>query len=260
VLPAECLREVRGLAARGFREIVLAGIHLSSYGEDLEPRASLSSLLRELSAAAGPARLRLSSLDPRKTDAAIIDHIAGAEAICPHVHLSLQHASGRVLRAMGRPVEEGSYDATLEELRSQAPDAALGADLMVGFPGETEADFDELRALLDRSPLTYAHVFSYSPRPGTAAGERRPLPAGVVTVRAKSLRRLAALKDYRFRRRFIGRELEAVVIRKSEVGAEVQTGNFIGVHVPSCPAPERERVRVAIRQVLPRRTEGEVIA
>ena len=252
---------VRDLAGRGFREIVLAGIHLSSYGEDLEPRASLSSLLRELSAAAGPARLRLSSLDPRKIDAALIAHVAGSEAICPHFHLSLQHASGRVLRAMGRPVEEGFYEAILQEMRRFAPDAALGADLMVGFPGETEADFDELRAWLDRSPLTYAHVFSYSPRPGTAAAERRPMvPAGVVTERAKSLRRLAALKDYSFRRRFVGRELEAVVIHKSEDGAEVLTGNFISVLVPACPAPERERVRVAIRQVLPRRTEGEVIA
>jgi threonylcarbamoyladenosine tRNA methylthiotransferase MtaB len=248
------------LSRRGFREIVLPGIHLSSYGEDLAQRTSLAGLLGALGGAAAPARLRLSSLDPRKTDTALLAHLAGSGAVCPHFHLSLQHRSGRVLRAMGRPVAEGSYEAILDEMKRLAPDAALGADLMAGFPGETEAEFDELRGFLDGSPLTYAHIFSYSPRPGTAAAARRPVPAGIVTERAKSLRRLAALKEFRFRRRFLGRELEAVVIRKSEDGAEVLTGNFIAVRVPSCPAPERERVRVAIRHVLPRRTEGEIVA
>src|SRR5665647_3338994 len=107
VRPEDAAAAVRDLAGRGFREIVLAGIHLSSYGEDLEPRSSLLGLLRELGKAAGPARLRLSSLDPRKTDAGLMTRIAGDERICPHVHLSLQHASRRILGLMGRAVEEG---------------------------------------------------------------------------------------------------------------------------------------------------------
>ncbi len=144
-------------------------------------------------------------------------------------------------------------------MRRLAPDAALGADIIVGFPGETEADFDELRGFLDGSPLTYVHVFSYSPRPGTPAAARPRVPDNIVTDRAKTLRRLSAGKDFRFRRRFLGRELEAVVIGKSERGAEVLTGNSIRVFVPSCRAPERELVRVAIGRALPRRTEGEVV-
>lgn len=248
------------LAGRGFREIVLAGIHMSSYGDDLEPRSSLVELLRALGGPAGRARLRLSSLDPRKMDDGLIDHIAGDDRICPHVHLSLQHASQRVLRLMGRPAEPGAYDAILERLRRLAPEAALGADLMVGFPGETDADFEEMRALLERSPLTYAHVFPYSPRPGTPAATRPQVPAGAATERARDLRRVSALKDYGFRRRFLGRELEAVVIDRSAPGAEVLTANFIKVSVPACAAPRRERVRVAVRRVLPRRTEGEIIA
>jgi len=260
VRPEALAASVRGLACRGFREIVLAGIHISSYGEDLEPRGSLAGLLGELAGAAGSARLRLSSLDPRRVDAALLARIAGDRRICPHFHLSLQHASGRVLASMGRPVDQGSYESLMEGLGRLAPEAALGADVMVGFPGETGPDFEELRDLVVRSPLTYAHVFSYSPRPGTPAAARpRPAPA-VVTERAKALRRAAAMKDYRFRRRFIGRELEAVVITRSAEGAEVLTGNFIRVLAPSSPAPEGESVRVAIRRVLPRRTEGEIVA
>jgi threonylcarbamoyladenosine tRNA methylthiotransferase MtaB len=260
VAPGVIAASVRDLAGRGFREIVLAGIHLSSYGEDLEPRRSLLDLLRELGGAAGPARLRLSSLDPRKTDDALMAHVAGDGRICPHVHLSLQHAAGRILRLMGRPVEEGSYESQLDEMRRLAPEAALGADIMVGFPGETEAEFEELRKFIDRSALTYVHVFSYSPRPGTPAAARPQIPTGVVTERAKALRRLSALKDYGFRRRFLGRELEAVVIDRKAKGVEVLTGNFIRVQVPSCRAPERELVRVSIRRVLPLRTEGEIAA
>jgi threonylcarbamoyladenosine tRNA methylthiotransferase MtaB len=260
VPPGDVAVSVRDLAGRGFREIVLAGIHLSSYGEHLVPPSSLGSLLGELGPAAGAARLRLSSLDPRKTDAGLMARLARDARICPQFHLSLQHASDRILRTMGRAVEAGSYERLLDGLRRLAPEAALGADLMVGFPGETEADFEELRSFLDRSPLTYAHVFPYSPRPGTPAAARPQLPAAVVTERATSLRRLAALKDFRFRQRFPGRELEAVVIDRSERGAEVLTGNAIPVHIADCPVPRSGLVRIVIRRVLPGRTEGEIVA
>jgi threonylcarbamoyladenosine tRNA methylthiotransferase MtaB len=258
--PREIAEAAAGLAARGYREIVLAGIHLSSYGEDLEPRGSLRELLGTLGGAASPARLRLSSLDPRKTDRALLSALAAGPRICPHFHLSLQHASGRLLGLMGRPADPESYREILDEMRGLSPDAALGADMMVGFPGETEAEFEELKGFVEASPLTYVHVFSYSPRPGTPAALRSQVASGVVTERAKAMRRLAALKDFGFRRRFIGRELEAVVIDRTGPGAEVLTGNFIRVTVPRCEAPERELGRVAVRAVLPRRTEGEIVA
>jgi len=254
---------VAGLAGRGFREIILAGIHLSSYGQDFERRTSLAGLLKGLRGRTGLARLRLTSLDPRRTDDALIGDIVADNGICPHVHLSLQHGSDRTLRLMGRPVEPGRAEAILERLGRLAPDAAIGADLMVGFPGETDSDFEATRTLLERSALTYAHVFPYSPRPGTPAAVRPQVPADVAAGRARVLRRVAAMKDYRFRRRFIGRELEAVVIDRpagGAAGAEVLTGNFIKVSVPACPAPRRELVRVAVRRVLPLRTEGEIVA
>ena len=258
--PDEAAAAVAGLAGRGFREIVLAGIHLSSYGADLEPQASLAGLVKKLGDAAGPARLRLTSLDPRRTDDGLIDLVAADERVCPHFHLSLQHASERVLGDMGRPVEPGFYEALLECLGRAAPDAAIGADLMVGFPGETEADFEAAMALVERSALTCAHVFSYSPRPGTPAAERAQLPAAVTAARARALRRAAAAKDDRFRRRFAGRTLDGVVIGPAAGGAgtEVLTGNAIAVTVPVCAVPRRERVRVTVRRVLPGRTEGEI--
>ena len=258
--PGEVLTSVRTLTAQGFREIVLAGINLSSYGEDLVPRTSLLGLLRDLEAVDGLGRLRLSSLDPRKSDAALLAHAASSPKICQHFHLSLQHASERVLGLMGRTAGPGLSQGILEELRRRSPDAALGADVIVGFPGETEEEFAELAGFLERSPLDYFHVFSYSPRQGTPAAARPPVAARTVTDRATALRRLSAEKNLRFRGRFAGRELEAAVIRKSGRGAEVLTGNYIRVRVPSCRAPKRELVRVAIGRVLPRRTEGEVVA
>lgn len=257
--PDEVKARVRKLAGRGFREIVLAGIHLSSYGEDFEPPGTLLGLLRELEAIPGLGRVRLSSLDPGKTDGALVEHIAANPKICQHFHLSLQHASARLLRLMGRAVEPGSYERILGELRTRSPEAALGADIIVGFPGETATEFSELRSFLAGSPLTYFHVFSYSPRPGTPAAGRPGVPASVVRDRAMELRRLAAEKDFRFRGRFEGRELEAAVIHASERGAELLTGNAIRVFAPSCRAPKCELVRVAIGSVLPRRTEGEVV-
>jgi len=258
VRPDEVRARVRELSGRGFREIVLAGIHLSSYGEDLEPRGSLPGLLRELGSVPGLGRIRLSSLDPRKTDGGLVENITTDPKVCPHFHLSLQHVSERVLRLMGRAGGTEMYARTLEELRRRAPDAALGADIIAGFPGETEDDFRELRSFLERSPLTYFHVFAFSPRPATPAAERLRLPDCVVRDRAVALRRLSSEKDMRFRELFLGRELEAVVIQKTGRGAEVLTANNIQVRVPACRAPEREFVRVGIGRVLPGRTEGEV--
>ena len=259
VPPEEVAAAASRLSERGYREIVLAGIHLAAYGLDLEPRRSLLDLLRSVGEAGGAARLRLSSLDPNLVDAALAGHLAGDGRICRHFHFSLQHVSGRVLRSMGRPGDAGPPGRILAELGRLAPDAALGADVIVGFPGETDRDFDELRGFLDASPLTYLHVFPYSPRPGTPSWPRPRIADGVVTARARALRRLSSMKDLRFRRRFLGRELEAVVIGRTRRGTGVLTDNGIPVDVPFAPASRRDLVRVRIARVLPLRTEGEVV-
>lgn len=260
VPPGEVAARVRDLAGRGFREVVLSGIHLSSYGRDLEPRSSLPDLVRELARVPGLGRLRLSSLDPRRTDGPLVESLTANPKVCRHFHLSLQHASERVLGLMARTGGPEAYARTLDDFRRLSPDAALGADVVVGFPGEGEDDFRELRDFLERSPLTYFHVFPFSPRPGTPAAERARLPEAVVRARADILRRLSSEKDRRFRERFVGRELEAVVIRNGGDGAEALTDNDIRVRVHAGRAAEREFVRVVIGRVRPDRTEGEVVA
>jgi threonylcarbamoyladenosine tRNA methylthiotransferase MtaB len=255
----DVLFRVRELAGRGFREIVLAGIHLSSYGKDRTPEGSLLGLLREIEKIEGLGRVRLSSLDPRRTDGALAAHAAGNPKICQHFHLSLQHASPRILKEMRRPVDPGFCSSILEDLRRRSPQAALGADIIVGFPGETEEDFGLLERFLAASPLTYFHVFPYSPRPGTPAAERPGVPDTVVWERARALRRLSAEKNRRFRDSLAGRTLEGVVVRKKDGWDDVLTENYIKVLAPRSWAARREAVRVRVSRVLPRSTEGEVL-
>lgn len=260
--PGDVLARVEALVGRGFREIVLAGIDLSSYGDDLEPRASLAGLLREVVEVPRLGRVRLSSLDPGRMDEALIALAASNGRVCRHFHLSLQHASPRVLRSMGRAAEPEMYRRRLEALRAAVPDSALGADVIVGFPGETEEDFEALRDFLAESPLTYFHVFSYSPRRGTPAAGRRQVPGRVIKERSLALRRLAAAKDIAFRRSLLGRTLEAVVIKGGDGPkkgrSELLTDNFIRVEAPSSPAPEGELVRIRITRALERSTEGRI--
>jgi threonylcarbamoyladenosine tRNA methylthiotransferase MtaB len=308
---ASTVDRVREWASRGYAEIVLTGIHLCSYGRDLVPRSSLLDLLRALDAAPGAFDLRLSSLDPRLMPAPLVDHLTAAKRIRPHFHLSLQHASPPMLRAMGRASTPAEYEALLDGLSRGRPEAALGADVIVGFPGETESDFAALADFVERSPLTYLHVFAYSPRPGTAAGApgyargsgsavlgralntRTSAAAGapgfawgsdsaapahafntwagataegracvdpaVKARRAARLRAAARRKDFEFRRRFLGRDLDGLVIQPAADGAEILTANGIEVTVPGRPSPKGEPVRVRITDVTEGSTAGELI-
>jgi threonylcarbamoyladenosine tRNA methylthiotransferase MtaB len=218
----EVIGRVRELVGDGYREIVLAGIHLGSYGRDLEPRSSLRGLLERIEAVEGLGRVRLSSLDPRFCDEPLAAHIAASPRVAPHFHLSLQSGSARTLRAMGRGSSPESYMDILTDLRRRAPDAALGADIIVGFPGETDDDFERTRGFLERSPLTYFHVFPFSPREGTPAAEMEPVDGAIKAARADLLRDLSRAKDLAFRAGFVGRELEAVVITKKGRGSEAR--------------------------------------
>ncbi len=282
---ADILERVRDLVSQGYREIVLAGIHLSSYGAGLSPEGTLGGLLRLVERVEGLGRVRLSSLDPRRMDGEFVRHVAGNPKICQHFHLSLQHASDRILKRMGRAVNLGLYEEILSSLRERSPEASLGADVIVGFPGEEEEDFRILHDFLDRSPLSYFHVFSYSPREGTAAAGMTQVPDHVRKSRSSILRRLSATRNFHFRRAFEGRTLEAVVIRidhardrireqiphgspisQTPTGfpIEVLTGNYIKVLAAEKPGArrrlsEREMVRVRISRALSQATEGEVV-
>ncbi|MGB7295883.1 MAG: MiaB/RimO family radical SAM methylthiotransferase [Candidatus Aminicenantales bacterium] len=256
----EVLARAHGLTARGFREIVLCGIHLSSYGYDLDPPDSLAGLLRGLLELEGVGKIRLSSLDPRRLDEELIRLLTESGGICPHFHLSLQHGSDRVLKRMGRGSSSAGYRRILERLREGSPAAALGADIIVGFPGEEEKDFDELCDFLAGSPLDYLHVFSYSPRPGTPAAGWPQVGEWEKRRRSSVLRTFSAERRRAFRERFLGRELEAIVVKRKESEGELLTSNYIGVRVPLCSVRPGGEVQVRITRVEEEWAEGEEAA
>ena len=244
------------LTAAGFREIVLAGIHLSSWGRDLRPVRTLSDLLERIERVAGDFRLRLTSLDPRLLPDPLLAILTGSRRICPHFHLSLQNGSNRILKAMGRASTAESYRDLFERIIRRSPAANLGADFIVGFPGETEEDFEATFALLAEAPLRYAHVFSFSPRPGTAAAAGPAVDAAAVKSRAGRLRRLSAKKNLAYRQRFAGRTLEGIVIQRKPGGVEILTSNYLDVLVPDGGEAEGSAVRVRIDRVAESATTG----
>lgn len=259
VPPDKILAQVRDLVQRGYREIVLTGIHINSYGRDREPTCSLLDLIKQIERIEGLGRVRLSSLDPRFLDSDFVDHVAANPRICPHFHISLQHASNAVLRKMGRDIGQDEYRRILREIREKNPDASLGADLIVGFPGETDEDFKVLLDFCERAPLSYFHVFSYSPRPDTPASRSPQVKEHIKKERARLLQTLTERKRASFQRRFIGRKTEGVVIKRSRDGAEILTPHYLKVWVPECPQRESEDVQVQITSVSGRSLVGQVI-
>ncbi|MDH4257218.1 MAG: tRNA (N(6)-L-threonylcarbamoyladenosine(37)-C(2))-methylthiotransferase MtaB [Candidatus Aminicenantes bacterium] len=254
----EILTRIRELIAQGFKEVVLTGIHLNCYGLDLKPKSSLLDLIQMITCLRGDTRIRLSSLDPRHLEPSLLDLITKSEKICPHFHLSLQSGSDEVLRRMGRKIKAADYKRILSCLREKSPLASLGADIIVGFPGETEEDFQRTFGLLEHSPLTYCHVFSYSPRPGTMAEAWPQVKAANKKQRAASLRALSRKKNMEFRRLFLGKECDGIVIKKSRAQDQVLTFNYFKVFVPPSSAAEKAEVRVEITEVKEQETRGRI--
>jgi threonylcarbamoyladenosine tRNA methylthiotransferase MtaB len=244
---------------QGYREIVLTGIHLCSYGNERPGQDSLAGLLMRLEKIKGLGRIRLSSLDPRMLDRKLRDTITRIPTVCPHFHLSLQHGCDDLIQRMGRKVKVADYRDILGELRRKKPYAALGADLIVGFPGETERDYETMFDFLEESPLTYFHVFSYSPRPGTPAFGWEQVDGKIKKKRAAQLRALSKKKNADFRRELVGNIHEGVVIRKREGTAQILLSNYVPVQVSRCEAPERELVRVRITNAGESQTEGQIV-
>lgn len=224
---AVVLAEVRGLVERGYKEIILSGIHLGTYGRDLDERTSLLALIhRMLDELPALERLRLSSIEPLEVTPDIVALVASEPRLAHHFHVPLQSGSHRILRAMRRPYTPAYYRDLMETIRSKVEDAAIGADVMVGFPGETDEEFSETYALIENSPLTYLHVFPFSSRPGTPAVDMPAhVPAHVAQFRAKALRDRIAKKNEVFRSNMIGRDLDVLVLNSGDA----ISNNFIRV-------------------------------
>ena len=242
--PAALVEEIGALVARGYKEVVLSGIHLGTYGRELNQKTSLQELLEDILASV-PAleRLRLSSIEPLEVTPEIIDLVATDPRMAHHFHVPLQSGASRVLRAMRRPYSPEYYSDLMQRIRSRVEDAAIGADVMVGFPGETDEEFSETFRLIEDAPLTYLHVFPYSARPGTPAAELAgQIPSHVASFRAKALRQLIARKNAAFLGRMKDRELDVLVLQSGEG----LTANFLRVRLPEeLPVNEWVSLRIA---------------
>ncbi len=218
---------------RGCPEVVMSGIHIGRYGADLVPPDTLTGLVRGLLARRKHSRIRLSSIEPNE----ITDDLIGmlGQGLCRHLHTPLQSGDDSILRAMDRNYSSRFYRELVETIVVKVPGIALGADVMVGFPGEGEKEFRNTYEMIERLPFTHLHVFSYSSRPGTpAATMAGQVPDRIKKERNEALRALAFKKNLTFRNRFIGKTLHVVLEEGQVTGTGACSGltdNYVRVHV-----------------------------
>ena len=248
---AEILRQARHMVQAGYRELALTGVHSGSYGQDRGKANALVLLLMELEKIGGLERIRLNSIEPGCVTDALIEYAASSRKFCRHFHIPLQSGDDRVLRRMGRRYKAAEYAAKVEKIAARIPDCAMGADVMVGFPGEREEHFDNTCALIDSLPMTYLHVFPFSLRADTPAerlGDH--LSPQVKNRRSRRLIQLGEQKRLDFHRRFLGKELEVLVESRRDKATGLATGmsdNYIKVLL-AAPAEAANRIlKVRVR-------------
>jgi threonylcarbamoyladenosine tRNA methylthiotransferase MtaB len=229
------LAQLDELITAGYQEIVLTGIHLGQWGKDLEPSHNLSELLLQIDSSNHPPRLRLSSLEPGEIDSTLISLFSSLPWICPHLHIPLQSGDPDILKRMRRPYSPGQYADLIARIHAALPHVAIGADVLTGFPGETEKQFENTLLFLNDLPVSYLHVFPFSPRPGTpAAGFSDQIQGRELKRRANMLQELGRQKRLAFRTQFIGQKLEVLIETEFEPGLwEGLSGNYIKVIFPT---------------------------
>jgi threonylcarbamoyladenosine tRNA methylthiotransferase MtaB len=254
-LPAEdALAQARRLLEAGFHEIVLTGADLGRYGWDLGDRGLLPRLVERTLSLGGHHRVRISSIEPNKVDPALLGLLSGEARLCRHLHLPLQSGSARILSAMRRTYAPSDYLSLCERAAARGP-VGIGADVIVGFPGETDADFEETVRLIEAAPITYLHVFRYSERPGTQAARiSGAAPPGVAAVRAERLRALGEEKARAFRASLVGSTLPVLPEPGARGGALTALSD---VYVPVTLTEPPPRAGIVDATILG--TEGECL-
>ena len=237
--------EVRRAVEAGYKEIAITGVHLGSFGRDRRDGSSLTTLVRALAECEGDVLFRISSLEPMDCTPQLIEVMSRSERIAPHFHLPLQHGSDDILRAMRRPYTSAYYRGLVERIHSVLPHAAIGSDVIVGFPGEEERHFAELTALLDELPLTHLHVFPYSDRPGTDASRMVfKVDGRVVRERARVIRDIGERMSRRFKASQVGRRLRGLTV---DDGQSVVTGNYLKLRMDA-PGARNQWVDVRVEE------------
>jgi threonylcarbamoyladenosine tRNA methylthiotransferase MtaB len=251
----EVIRQIKAIASAGYREIVLTGIHLGCFGLDLSPPTRLIDLLAQIRCSTAVDRLRLSSIEPRELGDDLIDLVAASQSgpvkICPHFHIPLQSGDDDVLERMRRPYVSAFFKERVVKIHAALPQAAIGTDVLVGFPGETEAAFENTLGLIDDLPISYLHVFPFSPRTGTPACEfGNRVPHRVVKKRCQLLRELGKQKKLSFYRRCLGSRQE-VLVQSAQNGSRQKgiTANYIPVWLKGNALEPNSIVKVTIHGV-----------
>ncbi|MFH0725359.1 MAG: tRNA (N(6)-L-threonylcarbamoyladenosine(37)-C(2))-methylthiotransferase MtaB [Pseudomonadota bacterium] len=222
----QVLNHLFQLETAGHSEVVLSGIHLGAYGKDLSPTHGLPALLADIEASEIKARIRLSSIEPRELTDEIIAIAAHSEKICPHFHIPLQSGDDTILRRMGRPYAGSFFRDRVSTIHEQMPDAAIGVDTLIGFPGESQEAFENTYNLISSLPITYLHVFPFSPRDQTPAAEfENRVPPDIVKSRCREMRALNSSKKRHFYQRFIGKTARVLI----EGGRDPNTGYLKGI-------------------------------
>jgi threonylcarbamoyladenosine tRNA methylthiotransferase MtaB len=247
-----CLESVEHFIENGGQELVLSGINLGRWGRDLQPVQRFVDLISAILERTALPRLRLSSIEPMDwTPELLALYATYAGRLARHAHLPLQSGSDTILRRMYRRYRPWHYAEKLSQIRGLLPDAAIGADVMVGFPGETDALFQESYDFVAAQPFTYLHLFSFSARPGTPAATfegRQFVPDHVVRQRMDALRALAEQKNRAFRQRFLGRQLNVVTLKGNHRGTTpALSDNFIKVEIATIYPPNRTMRALATR-------------
>lgn len=250
---SEALAGIRSFAAQGFREVVLTGIHLGAYGLDLEPPASLLELLGAAEAEEAVPRLRVGSVEPNELTDDLVDFLARSETVCPHLHIPLQSGDDRVLERMGRRYTAAFFRERVERLVAAVPDIFIGCDVIAGFPGETDEEFQNTVRLIEELSVASLHVFPYSRREGTAAARMEGQVDGkVIRGRAEILREVGERKRRSFCERFVGRELAVLMQNRGRDGEAVGLSrNYLPVRVPGYAGEMNAEATVMVTEVTP---------
>jgi len=266
--PATVVEEIRRLSSAGHKEVVLSGVNLGAWGRDLRPRHDFLDLLRQILDDSPVERLRLSSIEPLDVTKDLVALFRSTPRLAEHFHMPLQSASDRILAAMHRWYRSEHYARRIEFIHDELPDAAIGADVIAGFPGETETDHSATLEFIESRPFSYLHVFSYSARPGTAAASlSNHVPPSVAKRRARELRALGEKKSFEFQHSQSGRLLSALTLRHSESTESADwtpalSTNFLKLRVAgrirpnqfvkaACPASQSEIVHPQLQPALP---------
>ena len=211
------LQSIEQLARAGFHEVVLTGIHLGAYGHDLVPATNLAELMTRIENRKSISRVRISSIEPFEFTDEVLQHVAESDIFCNHFHIPLQSGDAGILKKMGRPYSPQDFAGLISSIHRRMPDAAIGVDTLIGFPGEREEAFDNTYRLIADLPVSYLHVFPFSSRPGTAADKfANKIKPQVIKNRCRRIRTLGHQKRLKFYRRFLGKSLPVLIEAKRD--------------------------------------------